>query len=158
MSVTAGERGVLERMGEGYWTTKQLAAALGRSYGSVHAMLVSLEKKGYVRSTSDGSAVSYTQTGVGAEAVQAPVPGIGPKRAEALEHHVKTVCGHPNPLHFCHSWFHWQVSSLAELTEAQGKELIVVATEQVAIARRQIAAEQERDRRRAHGEEVVYRG
>ncbi len=70
---------------------------------------------------------------------------IGPHRAALLEHPVKTVCGHPDPLHFANSWFHWRVSSLAELTEKQGKELIQVTQVEVVKARKEIAADAKRD-------------
>lgn len=70
MSVTNQEHSLLEHIGESYVTTHQLSEALGRSYGSVYASLVSLEKKGYVRGVASELATKYTQTGAGADALK----------------------------------------------------------------------------------------
>lgn len=49
---------------------------------------------------------------------------LGESRARAIESYIKEELGHPDPLHYCNSYFHWDVSSLAELTETQGVALI----------------------------------
>ncbi len=66
---------------------------------------------------------------------------IGPDRAAALEHRIKTQVGHPDPLHYCHSWFHWRVSSLAELTQEQADELVARLKMAVPQAREQMQKE-----------------
>lgn len=73
---------------------------------------------------------------------------IGPEQASKLEHDIKRI-GHPNPLHYCRSYFHWKVSSLAELTQAQADELTARLRVAVREARRAIDKERERDEQRA---------
>ena len=73
---------------------------------------------------------------------------IGTEQASKFERDLKRI-GHPDPFHYCSSYFHWGASSLAELTQAQADELTARLKVAVPEARRGQEKERERDEQRA---------
>jgi len=65
--VTNQERLVLEQLRGGHRGTQQFAGAVGRTFGSVHASLISLEKKGLVRGEPGEACLEWTLTEEGME-------------------------------------------------------------------------------------------
>lgn len=74
---------------------------------------------------------------------RSPDGPIGDTRAAKLEAYIIKEIGHKRPLHFANSWCRFNVESLAELTEAQGKTLISECRTQMFLARQQVLKEQQ---------------